>query len=465
MFSLFQSPYAKFLSPEQQQQVMSQSLLGLGAGLLGSTGPSTTPISFGQQVSAGLQGFMGGQQQATASALMQRDYEIADEERETEKALKAQKAALTQRVAETLRSGGDLNAVLRDPQFVAAAIEADLDLGDFGSFAKNLGAAGDKSEKRDLEQINQGGIQRTGYYDPDDPRADEFGFVTMAEAPRWQEKAEGAPRETWNTLTPADEIARFGADVPGVYQASSDGQVRQVTGTDAAAGGGEGGGEGGFSLANQRTNDEIDEARRTIGRLAAERGVTPDQLLAEVFQLDPLSGMMVEKDPVLAATLRKALDRKYGDDPEHASLYRAFYPSPSMAPEAPAAQPVADEGGGWFGWLGPDSATATPTPVAPIVAPGGAGVPPVGAGAPAGAPVAPLVPPTPTAAPAPTGAMSGGEALAVRGANVGALAPTQAPAIPLSSSDPPDPASYQVGATYLIDGEPMVWDGRNFVPQ
>ena len=50
------------LSPEQRQQQQSQSLMGLGQGLLAASGPSRMPVSMGQALGSGMQGMQQAEQ-------------------------------------------------------------------------------------------------------------------------------------------------------------------------------------------------------------------------------------------------------------------------------------------------------------------------------------------------------------------------------------------------------------------
>lgn len=56
------------LSPDEQSQINNDALMGLGMGLLSASGPSRVPVSMGQAMGMGMQGFQQGKSQAEMMA-------------------------------------------------------------------------------------------------------------------------------------------------------------------------------------------------------------------------------------------------------------------------------------------------------------------------------------------------------------------------------------------------------------
>lgn len=97
--------------------------------------------------------------------------------------------------------------------------------------------------------------------------------------------------------------------------------------------------EGGLTLPQQRTNDEIDSARRSL----ADRGITPDNLREG---LGAAQWSLVSRDPMLSKLWTTASKRKYGDDPGYEETWWKYYPVEREGPapgevlgaEEPAAE-------------------------------------------------------------------------------------------------------------------------------
>ncbi|NBW68833.1 MAG: hypothetical protein EBR47_09170, partial [Betaproteobacteria bacterium] len=71
LFSGGTSPLSEYLTPQQQEAMSRQALLSTAAALLQAGGPSTTPISLGQALGAGLQAGTASYGKAQESAIQQ----------------------------------------------------------------------------------------------------------------------------------------------------------------------------------------------------------------------------------------------------------------------------------------------------------------------------------------------------------------------------------------------------------
>lgn len=131
---------------------------------------------------------------------------------------------------------------------------------------------------------------------------------------------------------------------------------------------------GGPTQAQTRTNTEIDRARQEVTEALGKYNGDATALVKAAFGTDPIIRIMGGRDPLLVSAIKKAMQRKIGDDPDFEQFREQFLP---LLPTAAAAEPEvapgdqsATEGGGvqaWFSELfgGGDAATAGEPVTAP----------------------------------------------------------------------------------------------------
>ena len=131
------------------------------------------------------------------------------------------------------------------------------------------------------------------------------------------------PAERWRALTPP-EVAGAGLPAGGAYRINSSGKVETIVSPRSAGGGQQ------ITQAQQANNAEIDAARQAI------LGLTRDEIIRRTQPQTATGRENPDYDPYLASTVKRALDRKVGDDPDFARITGQFHNPGSQGPAAPA---------------------------------------------------------------------------------------------------------------------------------